>query len=687
MPAKYKAFISYTHADESWARWLQRGLERYRVPPRLIDALEGERDLPRRLFPIFRDRSELSSSSDLGSALQQSLADSEYLVLVCSPAAARSRWLNAEVRYFRALGRSDRILCFVVDGELDVDHPDCAFPPALLESEGGAVVEPLAADPRSDGKRDALLKIVGGLLALGIDDLKQRDAQRRARVWGMVAGASAVLAVAMVGLALYAVAARHEAELRRGQAENLIGFMLGDLRGKLERIGRLDILDSVGDASMEYFAALDENATAEDLLSRAMALRQIGEVRFNQGRLEPALQSFSESREVLRSLHDLDPSVNDYLFELGQSEFWVGYVYYERAELEAALEAMTRYLDISEELLERQPENPDYLAEVGYAYGNLGSVARKRQDPVAAIRYFEGAATIAEQQLNDDPDDATVRADLAESYSWLGSAHESLGGLEQSVEAYRRSLDQWQTLVASGYDERHRERLGSTALLLAGTYELMGDLDIARRLIDQAATEFTELLALDAGNARWRARLAVSFKDRAQSDAFAGDLEAAVPGIEEALRQLGALAAEDPTNGYVESQIADSLRVKAQLLAAAGRLDEALIAAGEALQRATALAPGNTRDATRSVIEFTACRARLLDRAGRNEDARALRRSVFDALWRTKPANPHIMAPLAEIALALNETETAEALISGLRAMGFADPTYTEVLGLAGSPP
>jgi tetratricopeptide (TPR) repeat protein len=683
MAAKYKAFISYTHADEAWAKWLQRALERYRVPGRLVQALRGQRELPRRLYPVFRDRSELSSSANLGSALEQSLADSEYLVVVCSPTAARSRWLNEEVRFFRSLGRAERVLCFVVEGDLEVPSPDCAFPPALLEADDrGRVVEPLAADPRADGKRDALLKIIGGLLAVGIDDLKQRDAQRRARVWAGVAAGAMVLAVAMVGLALYAIAAQREAELRRGQAENLIGFMLGDLRGKLQRIGRLDLLDSVGDASMDYFAALDENATPEDLLSRGMALRQIGEVRFDQGRLEPALEAFGESRAVLQTLHDADPAVDDYLFEMGQSEFWVGYVHYERLELDRANAAMDNYLDISNELLARQPDNPDYLAEVGYAYTNLGAVARKRNDQQAAIRYARQAAAIAEQQLEASPDDAPTRAALAESYSWLGSAEEEVGNLAASIDAFQQSLTQWQAVAASDDDVRHRERVASAALLLADAHLLVGAVDEAAHLVDAAYLALTELVALDPDNAGWRRGLAASVKDRAELEAYAGRHDAAVAGIEAALQQFGRLSADDPSDREIRQQIVHSLRVRAEILALAGRTDEARTTAEEALQRAMADAPEAPRDAALSTLPVIALYARLLDQAGRTDEADRLRRATWQVLADSAYGSPRILAPLAEIAQALGETEAARELAGQLRAAGCRHPAWAAVLGL-----
>ncbi|MGL4835689.1 MAG: toll/interleukin-1 receptor domain-containing protein, partial [Shewanella sp.] len=353
----YKAFISYSHSDEQWARWLQRALEKYRPPKSLFVA---HPDLPKRLFPIFRDRDELASGGELSESIHKAMQDSEALIVICSPAARASMWVNEEIKHFKAGDRGHRVFCFLVAGSPDAHAPDCAFPTAILQDEHGNVIhEPLAADAtaKGDGKRNAMLKIAAGLLNVGVDDLKQRDAQRQARFWLTVAIGALFVAALTIGLAIYALNAKREAEIRRQQAENLIGFMLGDLRKNLEPIGKLELLDSVGDQAMKYFATLGNRGTAKELLDRAKALKQIGEVRKAQGELEPALKAFKQALIQSEALYKTDPSNNDYLFELGQAEFWVGYVAWERGDLKSAEPYFQNYMQYSRELLAREPNN------------------------------------------------------------------------------------------------------------------------------------------------------------------------------------------------------------------------------------------------------------------------------------------------------------------------------------------
>lgn len=68
---KYWAFISYSHRDAAIADWLHKKLETYRVPGSLVGTPSRDGTVPARLLPIFRDREELPTSSQLGDNLQR----------------------------------------------------------------------------------------------------------------------------------------------------------------------------------------------------------------------------------------------------------------------------------------------------------------------------------------------------------------------------------------------------------------------------------------------------------------------------------------------------------------------------------------------------------------------------------------------------------------------------------------
>jgi hypothetical protein len=200
----YRAFLSYSHADAAAARKLHRRLEAYRVPRDLVGTATPDGPVPRTLFPIFRDRDELSADPSLNESLLSALTASAHLVVLCSPAAAQSRWVNEEILTFKRLGRAKRVHALIVarDAAIPIEH---CFPPALLAAydEAGAPqmhepVEPIAADlrPEADGPADALLKIISALLGVPFDQLRRRErlaARRRRRL--QIAAAASVAAL------------------------------------------------------------------------------------------------------------------------------------------------------------------------------------------------------------------------------------------------------------------------------------------------------------------------------------------------------------------------------------------------------------------------------------------------------------------------------------------------------------
>ena len=221
---KYRAFITYAHEDEEKARWLRKKLEGFSVPKNLVGQKGKFGKIPSRLYPIFRDRDELPGSAQLGSIIEQALKDSSHLIVLCSPHAVKSRWVNEEIRLFKQMGKGDRILCLILDGEPmadDLTHSkgeEC-LPLAVRRKidQSGKLIdemdEPGAADLRDsgDGEKDAVLKIVAGLLGLGLDEIKQRDIIARQRKLALITAFSVLFAFSGIGLAAYAFVQKQNA--------------------------------------------------------------------------------------------------------------------------------------------------------------------------------------------------------------------------------------------------------------------------------------------------------------------------------------------------------------------------------------------------------------------------------------------------------------------------------------------
>ena len=229
---KYKAFISYSHKDRKWTRWLHRRLETYPIPKNIVGSVTSVGAIPKRLKPIFRDREELSASNNLGEKIEAALASSQSLIIICSPAAAKSKWVNQEILTFKRNNRDAQLFSVIVEGEpyasaMPGRKDEECFPPALryeVNPDGSlsdVPAEPLAADlrPHADGKRLGFLKLISGMIGVGLDEVVQRDMKRgRKRVMAITSGSLATV-LAMGTLTGFALDARSEAELAQAEAE------------------------------------------------------------------------------------------------------------------------------------------------------------------------------------------------------------------------------------------------------------------------------------------------------------------------------------------------------------------------------------------------------------------------------------------------------------------------------------
>lgn len=213
---RYWAFISYSHLDKDWADWLHNKLETYKVPAKLVGKPNRTGTVPKRLYPIFRDREELPTSANLGAIIENAISCSEYLIIICSPRAAASRWVNEEILSFKAMGKADRVLALIVDGEPNatgkpgMEDKEC-FPEALRfhVDESGALsdipAEPVAGDARpvGDGKRNALLKLLAGVL--GVDYAVLNDREHKRRLQRSLISATALFLLVAAGLTIWGV--------------------------------------------------------------------------------------------------------------------------------------------------------------------------------------------------------------------------------------------------------------------------------------------------------------------------------------------------------------------------------------------------------------------------------------------------------------------------------------------------
>ena len=390
---KYVGFITYSHKDEAVARWLREKLENFKVPSNLIGKLGKFGKIPPRLYPIFRDRDELPGSAQLGSVIEQALQESSHLIVLCSPHAVKSRWVNEEIRLFKQMGKGDRILCLVLDGEPmaeDLAHSkgkEC-LPLAVrrkIDQAGNLIDEidePGAADLREsgDGEKNALLKIVAGLLGIGLDEIKQRHMIARQRKLAVIASFSVLLAFTGIGLATYAFIQKQKANKAEQNA-------IGERKTALENLAKTQIVNQF--VQSLFFSLDPQNTSGMDTELLKTMLDQ-GVKRANELSSEPQMEA----------------NIRSYL----------GKTYRSIRAYDQAQEQLERAIELFEDESETKSDAQTELALVHEALGNY-----LQAEPMLAVLLERKTKELGEK--HDEVIDAKI--DLSTVYRRIGKVEKA----------------------------------------------------------------------------------------------------------------------------------------------------------------------------------------------------------------------------------------------------------------------
>jgi tetratricopeptide (TPR) repeat protein len=512
--SRYWAFISYSHRDAAFGRRLHRQLENYALPRRLVGRETAQGTVPRKLAPIFRDREEFAAAHDLSAEVRAALKQSRCLIVVCSPASAGSQWVSREITLFRELHPDCPILAAVRDGE-----PHECFPPALLgQDASGAAIEPLAADFRRgrDGEHLALLKLVAGVLGLGLDELVQRDATRRNRRVTAVTAGALVAMVVMGVLTAFALNARSEADRQRAEAEGLVEYMLTDLRDKLKGVGRLDVMTAVNERALKYYGDQDLSRLPVDSLERrARILRAMGEDDETRGDEHAAQAEYLEASRTTATMLAEMPNDPERIYDHAQSEFFLGSHEYNSGDFGHARVAFQTYKSLADRLVAISPLNSKYRQEVSYADSNLCAVAEQKPiDPTAAIQYCTDSLTETEQAARGRETDPAIVSNLVERHAWLADAYFFAGDFARARSERLTEEKLLNPLIAA--DPRNLDLRDSWTVMefaLAEIDQRQGDTASALPKLEAALETVETMLRVEPANQQWTKTRAAILKD------------------------------------------------------------------------------------------------------------------------------------------------------------------------------
>ena len=680
---RYYAFLSYSHKDRELAEWLHRELERFRVPHSLAGKLTANGVVPRRLTPIFRDQQDLSAGADLAEEIKAALAASQFLVVLCSPTAAKSHWTNEEIESFKRTRPEGCVLAAVVAGEpFASDMPgreeeEC-FPPALrfkYDRRGHQTTkraEPLAADFRDvgEGRRLAFLKLVAGMLGVGLDELVQRETTRRQRRLAYLAAASIAGMAVTSTLAITAIQARDAARDQRREAEGLIGFMLGDLKDKLEPIGRLDALDGVGSRVLAYYHNQSISDLSDAALSqRSKALSLMAQVANARGDADGSLRLYRESMVGTAEAVRRNPDDPQRLYDHAQNVFEIGELARKRGDFASAEAAYRDYQRLAARMVSLQPDNLKWRMEAEDAQANVGIALFNQRRFGEADRQFENALSTIEAVVAVGAATEEYQQALSDTLAWLADTKLAEGQLDGAIQQRQKQIALLQQLIArNAGDVNYRRRIipayqGLGRLMLA-----RGDTGPAIQFLQSAVLEADRLVPSEPQNATWQGLAAAARINLADATLASGNVTEANQLTELGCNGIQRLIARDHNIVAWRGSLRLCFSMRAQLALRGG----AYAAAANAAQQALRLA-GSDRSIQGSaeIAKLYRLAGDAYSRGGNPTEADAAWRAGLTALPDKLAARPPEMAEKVALMQRLGMSAELRPIAETLKSIGY----------------
>jgi tetratricopeptide (TPR) repeat protein/predicted Ser/Thr protein kinase len=510
-----------------------------------------------------------------------------------------------------------------------------------------------------------------------------RDTPKRRLRWSVAA--AALLAVAIAGTKYTidlrrertaAVAARQDADRRRQQAETLIGFMLDDLRPKLQQVGRLALLEDVGSEATKYFDAVPpSDLSGEELFRRSQALHQIGEIKQAEGKLPDAANAYRASVTYAEQAFARDPNNSEWQLGLGTAHFYVGDASRVQGDLPAAMREFTAYRDVAQRLVDHEPQNEKWLLELSYGFTNVGAVLEAQGSLPAAKQQFEDALRITSDLARRKPADVERQQALALEHNHLGVVLDKLGDAAAALTHYDADLVIRRQFVASNPTNLALRRSLQVALSAAGrAYEDSGQIQPAIELYGQWRDVTAASATADPRNSDWQRDAAVAKSYLAGALRFVGRLDEAESELRKGLAALRQIVAASPTVALWQRDLAAAELNLGQIGFDRGDLEVAARQA-QVVEHGLASLVGSDRVARLRTAEAQLLGADVAERRGNISSARAQRDSALSLVTSNDGSmETRALAVRARALLALHKVDDARPFIATLERRGYRHP-------------
>jgi serine/threonine protein kinase len=395
--------------------------------------------------------------------------------------------------------------------------------------------------------------------------------------------------------------ARELADTRRIAAEHLIDKMLSDVKNRLQQIGRLDLLSSLGNEIRDYYGTLAKNPNemlADDVERMAMAIELVGFAERDSGKVDQALATWAEARAMLAgppaATAKLSPMRRRMIAGL---DFEIATIHQQRGKLDLALASYSQAKHELSQLLVETPGDRMVLLGAAEAHDRLGDLLRNDGRVDEAFDEFTAAKANRERAAaspGSRPQEEVLA--LSTSHLKLGSVYQVRGQSAKALDEYRIALRLRETLLASQRDDVElQNRALEVQLTLGDLQREVGDPKSAIETYGKALPVIDALTRRDPTNTTWRRRRGNLESDHGFALLDRGEYRAGLEQLTTAIETQQALVGLDPKSTVWQGDLSRSYTRAADALLYLGETDRAIAQYRLALDLRRELAAGDPR--------------------------------------------------------------------------------------------
>ena len=344
--------------------------------------------------------------------------------------------------------------------------------------------------------------------------VSRRREARQTRIRQVALATLVLLFMVSSGLAVIATQQTAKATASKDKAEGLIEFMLGDLREQLDPIGKLNVLQGVGEKALAYY----QDTPDGDLMQQANSLKLLAEINVNKSEFEVAKQQLEQALALLNRVDRSHPDdMKQYLFLMGNVHYWLGLIPFYLQDYTLTQQHWLTYLDYAQQLLALDPNDIALQSEIGHGQHNLGAVASTIGDTKGAKYYFDLALATKRKVLEIEPTNFEYFDSYIATLGWWAHIESAEGQINTAIRQAEYALQLADRFLATDSDNFNAKYLKLvTANVLHSFYMETNQLSKLEDGLAKLSSVAEELLDNDPTNEDWYIQVMIFKANRAE---------------------------------------------------------------------------------------------------------------------------------------------------------------------------